>query len=84
MFHFKFNIGEIVRPKIITTSSQVIEHKTSQVNLESTRFKIESCIPFITTDFNIRKAYKCRNIATTDIQIFNEEDLALAHDGRIF
>lgn len=84
MFHFKFDVGEIVRPKLITTSSQVIGLKTSQVNLESTRFKIESRIPFITTDFSIRKAYKCRNITTTDTQIFNEEDLALAHDGKIF
>lgn len=78
LFKFKFNIGEIVRPKIITTSSQVIGNKTSQVNLTTDRFKILSQEPFVTTDLSIRKGYKCINLQTQEIEIFSEEDLALS------
>ena len=78
LFKFKFQVGEIVRPKIISTSSQAIGKKTSQVNLEADRFKILLHVPFVTTDLNIRRAYKCINIRTEEIEIFSEEDLALS------
>ena len=68
-----------MRPKIITTSSQVIGNKTSQVNLSSERFKILEQVPFITTDLSIRRGYKCINTLTEEIEIFSEEDLALSN-----
>lgn len=75
---FKFEIGDIVRPKIITTSAQVIGNKTSQVNLSTTRFKIEALVPFVTTDLSLRSAYKCVNLETGEFETFSEEDLALS------
>ena len=75
---YKFEIEDIVRPKIITTSSQVIGNKTSQVNLDVNRFQIVDRYPFITTDLSLKRCYKCLNIKTGEIDIFSEEDLALS------
>lgn len=83
LFKFKFEIGTIVRPKIIITSSQVIGNKTSQVNLSPQRFKIFSHEPFITADLNIRRGYKCLNLSTEELVFFSEEDLALS-DGDFY
>lgn len=78
LFKFKFEIGNFVRPKIIATNSQAIGKKTSQVNLVSDKFKILLQVPFVTSDLNIRKSYKCINTRTDEIEIFSEEDLALS------
>jgi len=81
---FKFDIGDFVRPKTILSSTQVIGNKTSQVNLDLTRFKILDHYPFVTTDLSLRKLYKCINLFTEEIEIFAEEDLAISDNGRIY
>lgn len=75
---YKFQIGDIVRPKIITSSAQVLGIKTSQVNLDINRFQILDQFPFISTDLSIKNSYKCINLKTEEVDFFSEEDLALS------
>jgi len=78
MGKYKFPIGSIVRPKLITSSTALIGQKTSIVNLDTTRLKILDQYPFITTNLYLKNCYKCLNIETGEIDIFTEEDLALS------
>jgi len=76
LVNFKYSIGTIVRPKLIVTSSAVIGEKRSEINLEQDPFRIEEQLPFVNANFEIGNAYKCINIKTGDIEIFDENDLA--------
>lgn len=78
---YKFKIGDIVRPKSLLASSQVIGVKRSQVNLEPQRFRIESLHPFTTKDLHARPGYRCINVEYGDLEIFAEQDIALSSDS---
>ena len=75
---FQFAIGMYVRPKVITTSSAVLGLKHSEKTLTDDVFKILSLEPFVTRAHTIGKGYKCVNINTGDIEIWYEDDIALA------
>lgn len=74
---YKFKVGDIVRPKSLLASSQVIGVKRSQVNLEPQRFRIESLYPFTTKDLHVKPGYRCVNVEFGDVEIFAEQDIAL-------
>lgn len=76
---FKFKVGDIVRPKILLASSQVLGVKRSQENLEHHRFRIESLRPFTTKDLQVRPGYKCVNVQFGGREVFAEQDIALSY-----
>ena len=76
---FKFDVGDIVRPKTLLASSQVLGVKRSQENLERHRFRIEARKPFVTKDLNARPAYKCVNLEHGRTEVFAEQDIALSY-----
>ena len=75
---YKFKVGDIVRPKTLLASSQVIGIKRSQFNLEPQRFRIESLSPFVTKDLHVRPGYRCINVEYGDVEVFAEQDIALS------
>lgn len=78
MFDFKFNLGDIVRPKIIVTSSEVIGIKRSEINLEKERFRIVQQIPYLTRAHTLGQAYKCQSLDYDHSEVFDQHDLALS------
>jgi len=76
---FKFDVGDIVRPKTLLASSQVLGVKRSQENLERHRFRIEARKPFVTKDLNARPAYKCVHLEHGRTEVFAEQDIALSY-----
>jgi len=80
LVHFEFNIGDVVRPKLIVTSAEVLGKKRSAVTLENVRFKVVAQIPFVTRRMTIGKAYRCRYVdhPQKKPEIFDEWDLALS------
>jgi hypothetical protein len=76
---FKFEVGDIVRPKTLLASSQVLGTKRSQENLEHHKFRIEKLKPFVTKDLQVRPAYKCVGLKYGKTEVFAEQDIALSY-----
>lgn len=72
---FKFEKGMFVRAKLIVTSSETVGIKRSETNLTQELFVVEKKIAYVTRNMKIGQAYKCRNIMTNSIEIFEEGDL---------
>jgi len=66
----------VVRPKLLVTSSAVIGIKRSEVNLEQEAFVVTEQIAYVARNFKIGQAYRCRNLATREEELFDEWDLA--------
>jgi len=75
---FKFQVGNIVRPKLISTSTKVIGVKTSSLNLDPERFQILNQIPFVSTHNKSNQLYKVISLDTGNIRTFMEEQIALS------
>ena len=73
---FKYPVGAVVRPKLLVTSSAVIGIKRSEVNLEQEAFVVVEQIAYVARNFKIGRAYRCRNLATREEELFDEWDLA--------
>jgi hypothetical protein len=73
---FKYSVGDIVRPKLIVTSSAVIGEKRSEVNLEKDPFLITEQIAYVNRQLEAAPAYRCINQHTREEEIFDEHDLA--------
>lgn len=74
---FAYQVGALVRAKLIATSSDVLGNKRSEINLTNQVFVIEKHIPYVTRKMTVGKAYKCRDVKTGQIEIFQEDELAL-------
>jgi hypothetical protein len=74
---FDFQVGALVRAKLIATSSDVLGNKRSEMNLTDQVFVVEKRVPYITRKMTVGKAYKCRDIKSGDIEIFQEDEIAL-------
>lgn len=74
---FLFRTGDLVRAKLIATSSDVLGNKRSENNLTDQVFVIETTVPYITRKKSVGKAYKCRNIKTNEVEIFQEDEIAM-------
>ena len=74
---FKFPVGALVRAKLISTSSDVLGNKRSEINLTDQVFYIKKTVPYVTRKMTIGKAYKCINVKTGEIEIFQEDEISL-------
>jgi hypothetical protein len=74
--NFKYLVNTIVRPKLIVTSSAAIGEKRSEISLESDPFIVTEHIAYVNARFEIGRAYRCVNLRTQEVEIFDEDDLA--------
>jgi len=74
---FKFSVGDLVRPKLIVTSSAVLGAKRSTVTLEATAFRIAKQVGYITPRYTVGKGYLCQTADSRKRQeeYFDETDL---------
>jgi hypothetical protein len=76
---FRFSVGSVVRPKLLATSSAVIGVKRSEENLKQDRFRIEKVLSYVARNFSVGRAYRCVNLRTRQIEVFDEWDLVLSY-----
>jgi hypothetical protein len=76
---FKFEIGDLVKPKLIITSSAILGVKRSEVTLEQETYEIVKQLPYMTKAKTLGRAYRCRSLRDESIQVFDEGDLALSN-----
>jgi hypothetical protein len=76
---FAFSVGSVVRPKLLATSSAQIGVKRSEENLTKDRFRIEQQVPYVARNYSVGRAYRCVNLRTRQIEVFDEWDLALSY-----
>lgn len=73
---FKYEIGTLVRAKLIVTSSEVVGNKRSETNLTSAVFVIEEKVPYVTHNMRVGIGYKCRNLDHPElVEIFQEDEI---------
>lgn len=72
---FKYKVGTFVRAKLLITSSAAIGEKRSETNLTKQSFGVVEQIPYVTKDLSVGIAYKCVNLKTGDLEIFDENDI---------
>ena len=74
---FKFPVGSFVRAKLVVTSSAVVGEKRSATNLTAESFGVVEQIPYVARDLSVGRAYKCRDLKSGQVEIFDEQDLVL-------
>jgi hypothetical protein len=79
LVQFIFSVGDIVRPKLLATSSALIGVKRSEENLKQDRFRIEELVPYVARNYSVGRAYRCVNLKTRQVEVFDEWDLALSY-----
>ena len=72
---FKYAVGSYVRAKLIVTSSKVLGEKRSETNVTEEVFRIEEAFPHVTKRMTIGKSYKCVNVRSGEVEVFDEDDL---------
>lgn len=77
LVNFKYLVGSLVRAKLVSTSSDVVGNKRSEINLTDEVFVIEKTVPYVTRKMTVGKAYKCKNLKSGDVEIFQEDEIAL-------
>ena len=75
---FKYPLESVVRAKLIVTSAAVLGEKRSETNLTYATFKVVEHIPYVTQNLSLGRGYKCVNLETQQVDIFDETDLTLA------
>jgi hypothetical protein len=75
---WKFTVGTKVRAKLVAVTSAVIGKKRSEENLTEELFLIEERVPYVTRNMEIGKAYRCRNLDTDRMEVFQEDEIALS------
>jgi len=77
---FKFELGALVRPKLVVTSSAVLGTKRSTVTLEQALFRVTKQHAYLTAANTVGRSYFCERVdkAGGDSHFFDEQDLALS------
>ena len=75
LIEFKYDVGTLVRAKLIATSSAVLGTKRSEVNLTKDLFEIQRKVPYITRNMNVGRAYRCVNLNTERVEVFQEDEI---------
>lgn len=75
---FRFKVGDFVRAKLIITSSEVIGTKRSEITLNKEIFVVQRLLPYVSAQLTVENAYVCKSIDTDNVDVFDENDLALA------
>ena len=73
---WKFTVGTKVRAKLVAVTSAVIGKKRSEENLTEELFIIEEKVPYVSRNMEVRKAYRCRNLDTNRMEVFQEDEIA--------
>lgn len=79
MVKFKFNIGDYIKPKLISTSSAVIGVKRSEVTLEDEIFIIKNRMGYVSRSMTVEPLYICESTVTKKIEAFEENIIALSN-----
>jgi len=75
---FKFKLDDLVRPKLVVTSSAVLGQKRSEVSLSTEVFVIKERGAYVSGGFNIVNYYKCQQLSNPNhFENFDEGDIAL-------
>lgn len=80
LVQWKYTVGTQVRAKLVAVSSAMIGNKTSEINLTDALFVIEERIPYITRNMQVGKAYRCRDVQTNHMEVFQEDEIAASAD----
>lgn len=75
--HFKFQVGDLVRAKLLVTSSKVIGEKRSAQRLGPDLYRITDRRPVVYRNLSIGQVYVCENIETGEVEHFDEQDLVV-------
>lgn len=75
LVNFKYQVGTVVRAKLLATSSAVLGQKTSESNLTEDLFEITKKVPYVTRKLSVGKAYSCRNLMTGRSEVFQEDEI---------
>ena len=78
MVKFKYNIGDYIKPKLISTSSEVIGIKRSEITLESEIFVIIKRMGYVSRSLTVEPLYICKSTLTNKIESFEENIIALS------
>jgi hypothetical protein len=78
MVTFKYNIGDYIQPKLISTSSAVIGIKRSEVTLESEIFVITKRIGYVSRSLTVEPLYICKSTVTNKLEAFEENIITLS------
>lgn len=77
---FKFSVGDLVRAKLIVTSSAAIGEKRSETNLTDSVFKIVERYPHVTRRLTLGNTYRCLDVRSGQEERFDEDDLVRTSD----
>ena len=79
MVKFKYNIGDFVRPKLISTSSAVIGVKRSEITVETEIFIITKRMGYVSRSLTIEPLYICKSTVTDKVESFEENIITLCN-----
>jgi hypothetical protein len=77
---FKFSKGDLVRPKLLVISSATVGEKRSAQSLADTSFVVDKLIAYPDQKHSVGRAYRCVNVDTGEVQVFDEKDIALTRE----
>ena len=78
LIHFKFQVGDLVRQKLIASSSAVIGEKRSDIALGNTVFEITQKLAYLSKALTPEALYMVRNIQNSkETEAFDEQEIAL-------
>lgn len=75
---FAFQVGDVVRPKSIVTSSAAIGQKRSEVSLDAERFVVERRVAYVNSRGTVGQVYVCTNLSDGHRENFDQSDIALS------
>lgn len=73
--NFKFNLGDLVKAKLLVTSSKVIGEKRSAQRLGESVFKVIDRQPVVYRNLSLGQVYVCQDILTGQVEHFDEHDI---------
>ena len=77
MLNFKYEVGMLVRQKLIASSSAVIGEKRSDIALGNTVFVITKLLAYVSRALTPEQLYICENITNNlDEEAFDEDEIA--------
>jgi len=79
--NFLFSPGDLVRPKLLITSSALLGTKRSTLTLEEVVFQIVKQVAYLTPRYTVGKGYLCQRLNGRGAsEYFDEDDLALTRE----
>jgi hypothetical protein len=79
MVKFKYDIGAYIKPKLISTSSEVIGTKRSEITLENEIFVIVKRMGYVSRSLTVEPLYICKSTLTNKFENFEENIITLSN-----